>query len=85
MSLDRRTFLRRASLGAVGLTAGAQLSAADRVPALPAFDERAPEKFWSAVRDQFPLSRQLTYFNTGGLGPASMPVPRWRWPVWNGS
>ncbi len=74
MSLDRRTFLRRASLGAVGLTAGAQLSAADRAPTLPTFDERAPEKFWSAVRDQFPLSRQLTYFNTGGLGPASTPV-----------
>ncbi len=74
MSLDRRTFLRRASLGAVGLTAGAQLAAADRPPALPAFDDRAPENFWAAVRDQFPLSRQLTYFNTGGLGPASAPV-----------
>ncbi len=74
MSLDRRTFLRRASLGAVGLTAGAQLAAADRPPELPVFDVGAPEKFWSAVRDRFPLSRQLTYFNTGGLGPASTPV-----------
>ncbi len=74
MSLDRRTFLRRASLGAVGLKAGAQLAAADRAPELPAFDDRAPEKFWSTVRDQFSLSRQFTYFNTGGLGPASTPV-----------
>jgi selenocysteine lyase/cysteine desulfurase len=26
------------------------------------------------VRNQFPLSRDLTYFNTGGLGPTSQPV-----------
>jgi selenocysteine lyase/cysteine desulfurase len=74
MSLDRRMFLRHASLGAVGLTAGAALAAEKTPLALPAFDERTPEKFWSAVRDQFSLSRQLTYFNTGGLGPASTPV-----------
>ncbi len=76
MSLDRRTFLRHASLGAVGLTAGAQLSAAESALAsqLPAFDARAPESFWAAVRAQFPLSPKLTYFNTGGLGPASTPA-----------
>ncbi|MDP3071079.1 MAG: aminotransferase class V-fold PLP-dependent enzyme [Opitutaceae bacterium] len=76
MSLDRRTFLRHASLGAVGLTAGAQLPAAEGAPetALPAFDARAPEAFWAAVRAQFPLTSKLTYFNTGGLGPASTPA-----------
>ena len=78
MSLDRRTFIRHASLGAVGLTAGAQLHAADAAgesaPKLPAFDERAPESFWSAVRAHYPLSPKLTYFNTGGLGPASTPA-----------
>ncbi|MEO7317427.1 MAG: aminotransferase class V-fold PLP-dependent enzyme [Chthoniobacteraceae bacterium] len=74
MSLDRRTFIRHASLGTVGLTTGVVLPAAEARSALPSFDERAPEKFWAAVRDQFPLSRQLTYFNTGGLGPASTPV-----------
>jgi selenocysteine lyase/cysteine desulfurase len=41
---------------------------------LPAFDERTPETFWTAVRAQFPLSRELTYFNTGGLGPTAQPV-----------
>ena len=80
MSLDRRTFLRRGALGAAGLAAGAQLSAAtagaanDVPSALPPFDDRDPEVFWRAVRDQFPLTRKLTYFNTGGLGPASTPV-----------
>jgi selenocysteine lyase/cysteine desulfurase len=75
MTLDRRTFLRRTALGAAGL-AGAARVRADEVSAsaLPAFDERAPESFWSAVRALFPLSRALTYFNTGGLGPTSEPV-----------
>ncbi|MBL9188490.1 MAG: aminotransferase class V-fold PLP-dependent enzyme [Opitutaceae bacterium] len=76
MSLNRRTFLRHTSLGAIGLTAGAKAVAADAVPALklPAFDARAPEDFWSAVRAQFPLTPRLTYFNTGGLGPACRPA-----------
>ncbi len=26
------------------------------------------ENFWSVVRDQFPLTRERAYFNTGGLG-----------------
>ena len=38
---------------------------------LPGFDERQPEAFWRAVRDQFSLARDFTYFNTGGLGPTS--------------
>ncbi len=76
MSLDRRSFIRHASLGAVGLTASAQLNAAEPASALklPAFDARAPESFWAAVRGQFPLTPKLTYFNTGGLGPVSTPA-----------
>ena len=59
-------------MGAAGLLAGGALRAQTRSAAgLPALDERAPEKFWQAVRDEFPLSRALTYFNTGGLGPAA--------------
>ena len=84
MSLDRRAFLRHASLGAAGLAAGAKLPAAN-APAtktevsgsardLPAFDARAPEIFWSAVRAHYAVTRELAYFNTGGLGPAADPV-----------
>jgi selenocysteine lyase/cysteine desulfurase len=70
MKLDRRTFLNRATVGA-GLLAASPLRGADnaRKVVLPAYDERTPEEFWSAVRSQYPLSRDLTYFNTGGLGP----------------
>lgn len=76
MKPDRRTFLRRATLGAASLAAAPGLRAAESAiaGALPAYDERAPETFWAAVRDQFPLTRDLIYFNTGGLGPASLPA-----------
>jgi selenocysteine lyase/cysteine desulfurase len=66
MNLDRRTFFRHAALAA-GLAATPAVRAA---AALPAYDENEPETFWRAVRAQFPLSRELTYFNTGGVGPA---------------
>ncbi|MBI4621639.1 MAG: aminotransferase class V-fold PLP-dependent enzyme [Verrucomicrobia bacterium] len=77
MSFDRRAFLRHAALGATGLTAGASLRGGAEPPAtaaLPGFDERGPEEFWRAVRAQFPISRALAYFNTGGLGPAAQPA-----------
>ncbi len=78
MSLDRKTFLRRAALGTAALVAAPALysESANRTatPPLPRFDDRDPEKFWDAVRAQFSLAPGLTYFNTGGLGPASQPV-----------
>lgn len=76
MTLDRRKFLGRATLGAAGIVAASRLAAAEKPTsvALPDFDERTPETFWAAVRAQFPLVRTLTYFNTGGLGPASQPA-----------
>ncbi|MBL9212368.1 MAG: aminotransferase class V-fold PLP-dependent enzyme [Opitutaceae bacterium] len=76
MKPDRRSFLRRATLGAAGLMAAPALKSGEPAApgALPAYDERAPEPFWAAVRTQFPLSRDLIYFNTGGLGPASQPA-----------
>jgi selenocysteine lyase/cysteine desulfurase len=76
MKLDRRSFLQHAALGTAGLAASPALHAASakEPPALPDFDARAPEAFWSAVRAQYPLSRDLKYFNTGGLGPACEPA-----------
>src|SRR5687767_10720486 len=76
MKLPRRTFLSRTALGAAGVAAGVTSRGAEtKTPsALPTFDAQAPETFWSAVRAQFPLSRDLIYFNTGGLGPTSEPV-----------
>ena len=74
MTLDRKTFLRRLGAGSVGLLAGATLRGAQVASVLPQFDERSPEAFWTAVRAQFSFEPSLTYFNTGGLGPASLPV-----------
>jgi selenocysteine lyase/cysteine desulfurase len=83
MSLDRRSFLRRAAAGAAGFAATAGGRSAEPVQpgtataaavALPPFDGREPERFWSAVRAHYPLTPKLVYFNTGGLGPASSPA-----------
>ncbi len=32
------------------------------------------DDFWDLVRDQYPLTHERTYLNTGGLGPAPYPV-----------
>ncbi len=61
-------------MGVVGLGAVATRLPAAPEPTLPVFNDREPEAYWSAVRSQYPLSRALTYFNTGGLGPAATPV-----------
>lgn len=82
MNLDRKTFLRRAALGAAGLVAGANASVNARAQTasgsgggpLAGFDPANPEAFWREVRARYPLSRELTYFNTGGLGPACQPA-----------
>ena len=76
MTLDRRTFLRRTAWGAAGLgvAAVAVAGGAGGNAPLPAYDDRSPEPFWRAVRGRYPLSPRLTYFNTGGLGPAAQTV-----------
>jgi selenocysteine lyase/cysteine desulfurase len=77
MNPDRRKFLGRLSAGSVGLVAGASLSGQETKsvpPPIPRYDERTPEPFWSAVRAQFEFEPGLAYFNTGGLGPAPLPV-----------
>ena len=72
MNFYRRDFLRAAALGAAGLGLVARSTAASA--ALPAYDESDQEPFWAAVRGLYPLAHGLTYFNTGGLGPAAAPV-----------
>ena len=79
MSLDRRMFLRGAALGAAGLAvsgpvAGGEAGPASVAGALPSYTEGDQEADWSAVRARYSLSQQLTYFNTGGLGPAAISV-----------
>ena len=74
MNLDRKSFLRRMGAGAAGLLAAGSLREVAAGEAVPAWSERDPEPFWAAIRAQYAVTRQLIYFNTGGLGPAADPI-----------
>ena len=59
--------------GALGLAALPLRPGEDRPP-WPPPPGLADEDFWRAVRATYPLTRERTYLNTGGLGPAPYPV-----------
>ena len=82
--MNRKTFIKTGALGAAATAIGASrfkavpvaaqsdaTSPAPQPAALPDFNADSPGAFWEAVRAQYPLTRDLAYFNTGGLGPAS--------------
>lgn len=71
MNLDRKTFLRGMGAGALGWLAGPMLRGADGRPALPSAGDPS---YWRAVRQNYRFAEGLRYFNTGGLGPAALPV-----------
>ncbi len=69
---SRRRFVQLAAFGAIGLNgcAVAPASGAATVPT-PGDWPEADDEFWKMVRRQYPLTRERTYLNTGGLGPAT--------------
>jgi selenocysteine lyase/cysteine desulfurase len=73
MTWDRRQFLAR-----VGAACGLALTGAPLRAEQPRGERPvAPvdgEEFWAAVRAQYQFHPGLTYFNTGGLGPAALLV-----------
>lgn len=77
--MHRRKFLQRASHLLAGLSHWRALT--PLTPQLPAhlntsaraIDPR-DEKFWSLVREQFPLTKERAYLNTGGLGASPYAV-----------
>ena len=75
--MKRSQFLRTCLAGAAGGTLLPALAQASPRPASsavwPSVDLN-DERFWAFVRDQFPLSRDRAYFNTGGLGASPYPV-----------
>ncbi len=72
--MNRKQFISTLGVGAAGLmTFGCKNSIAT-TKALPVFSMENPDAFWAAVRDEFPLTRERTYMNNGGLGPASSRV-----------
>lgn len=72
MYTPRRRFLKTIGQGMVGLGASSLITP-EHLPWPPAYpiDD---DDFWKVVRAQYPLTRDRTYLNTGGLGPAPYPV-----------
>ncbi|MFH1569863.1 MAG: aminotransferase class V-fold PLP-dependent enzyme [Gemmatimonadota bacterium] len=71
--MQRRDFLKRGAEALPALASAAALLGSGRslVPA-PAWaqGDAVDERFWAQVRQQFPLTRDRTYLNNGGLGPS---------------
>jgi selenocysteine lyase/cysteine desulfurase len=78
MMAGRRHFLQRAGQAALGLplvalgrpTAARPTAARPRATLPPT----EASDFWEVVRTLYPMTRERTYLNTGGLGPAPYPV-----------
>lgn len=73
MHTSRRRFIRKISGGIVGTWALTALPPRSSARYIIARDEKIPvdeEQFWSAVRDQFPLTRERVYLNNGTMGPS---------------
>ncbi len=73
--MKRKDFLTACMAGLVGGAVAPHLARATPVtrPPWPATNTN-DERFWAFVRDQFPLTRERAYFNTGGLGASPYAV-----------
>jgi selenocysteine lyase/cysteine desulfurase len=74
MMIDRKTFVRRVTMGAVTALVASSANAERPDAKLPAFSSAEPDQFWRAVRAKYPLHDDPLYLNTGGLGPTSQPA-----------
>ena len=71
--MNRRDFARLLALGGAApfLTPGTAWPRSVDLPPTPASPD---EKFWTAVRDQFVMPKELTMLNAANLCPSSAPV-----------
>jgi cysteine desulfurase/selenocysteine lyase len=60
--MNRRTFLK--------VTAASTALPALASEAFAGGDYKDDQRYWSLVRDEFPISRELLYFNNGTMGPS---------------
>lgn len=77
MSPTRRHFIRQVSGGMIGGWMLTNLPDATHARYLIAGEDPVSpddEQFWSSVREQFPLTRDRVYFNTGTVGPSPFVV-----------
>lgn len=72
--MQRRQFVNYLARG-LAVAAGAPLIAGKSVPAISLREgNKADEHFWAFVREQFPLTHDRVYLNTGGLGASPYAV-----------
>jgi len=70
----RRQFVNYLTRG-LAVAAGAPLITSKRVPTISLQDgNKNDERFWAFGREQFPLTRERIYLNTGGLGASPYAV-----------
>ncbi len=79
MNIGRKEFLNKIAGGTLGaftlpLMSFSKSEAQTIGSQWPPRGQYDDEKFWKLVRDQFPVTKNRIYLNTGGLGPASYPV-----------
>ncbi|MCH6256867.1 aminotransferase class V-fold PLP-dependent enzyme [Puniceicoccaceae bacterium K14] len=72
--MDRKGFIRAIAASGTGAIVGAKLLGKIDAPASTASSGKWATESWAQVRALFPLRPEVTYLNTGGLGPASQPV-----------
>jgi selenocysteine lyase/cysteine desulfurase len=66
----RRDFIKQAS---ATLLAGFSLKDLEQLPPIPNGNAN-DETYWKSLREQFPLSKDVTYLNNGSMGPSPYPV-----------
>ncbi len=71
--MDRRTFLKMTAASTATLPSILHTSAANGYskPLLPIAED---EKYWNAIREDFPITHNLLYFNNGTMGPSPRQV-----------
>jgi selenocysteine lyase/cysteine desulfurase len=77
MSTDRRKFIKQTAgtmLAGIALTDFALAENAKMISSNGMKIESDDEKFWSMVRQQFPLTKDVAYLNNGTMGPSPYPV-----------
>ncbi len=76
MKTSRRTFVKNITGGVAGAIAIPSLLTPATLPQILQSQTLSPNDpgFWKNVRDQFPLSHERVYFNTGTIGPSPFPV-----------
>ncbi len=75
VSYNRRTFIRSASLlAALSITDMETFAGKRHMETQDKSIAEDDEKYWSSIRDFFPLTKELTYLNNGTMGPSPYPV-----------